>query len=202
MHQNWTKNDWSKVLWSDETKICLNGSDGRRWTWKRSGELLKSKHVKKTIKYDKSIMVWGCFTSAGVGDIYIIPDILTSHKYVRILSDHMVPSARRLFDAAYIFQQDNDPKHTAKNTKTYLQSKNIDVMQWPAQSPYLNPIENLWFKLKQDIRKAKCEKMIDFPNLLRKCWNDIDPDYCKKLVDSMPARIDQVIKNKGLWTKY
>jgi len=103
IHQNWTEDAWSKVLWSDETKICLHGSDGRRWTWKRSGEALKPKHVKKTIKFEKSVMVWGCFSSAGVGDFYIITDIMTSAKYVRILTDHMIPSARRLIGSEFTF---------------------------------------------------------------------------------------------------
>ena len=55
-YQNWTVDNWKKVLWSDETKICLNGSDGRRWTWRRPGELMQHKHVKQTTKHDKCVM--------------------------------------------------------------------------------------------------------------------------------------------------
>ena len=72
-------------MWSDETKICLHGSDGRRWTWRKKGEQLKAKHVKQTIKFDQYVMVWGCFSSNGVGDFYIIKDKLTSSGYIRIL---------------------------------------------------------------------------------------------------------------------
>ena len=129
-------------------------------------------------------MAWGCFSSAGVGDIYIITDILTQPKYVRILSAHLIPSASRLIGPDYIFQQDNDP------------------WPWPAQSPDLNPIENLWHHLKQEIRKAKVSHIDQLVDTIKNCWYSISPDYCKKLSDSMPTRIDETIRNKGSWTKY
>ena len=70
-------------------------------------------------------MAWGYFSWNGVGRIHVIEDTLTSPKYVRILSNHMLPSAHELFNGEFIFQQDGDSKHTAKNTKAWLQGKNI-----------------------------------------------------------------------------
>ena len=201
-YQNWTVEDWKKVLWSDETKICLHGSDGKRWTWRKAGERLQPKHVKQTIKHDKYVMAWGCFGWNGVGAIHIINDTLTSAKYVRILSDHMVPSAAKLFEERFVFQQDNDPKHTAKNTKKWLESQNIELMEWPPQSPDLNPIENLWYMLKIEIGKLNLKKLDEVPEALKNCWNTISKERCQSLIESMPKRIDELIKNKGLWTKY
>lgn len=202
MYKNWTIDDWKRVLWSDETKINLHGSDGKVWTWKRKNEPLQPKHVKQTIKHDKSIMAWGCFSSSGIGDLHIIDGTMTSAKYVRILSDHMLPSAERLIGQNFIFQHDNDPKHTAENTEKWMKRKNIPKLIWPSQSPDINPIENLWFELKKKIGAKKLKKVNQLEQAVRDAWSEISQDYCERLVESMPRRIDQVIRNKGLWTKY
>lgn len=201
-YQNWTVNDWRRVLWSDETKICLNGSDGRRWTWKRQGEQLKPKHVKQTIKHDRYLMVWGCFGWNGVGQIKVIDGTLTSSQYVRILSNHMLPSGESLIGSNFVFQHDNDPKHTAKNTKQWLNEKDIVVLEWPSQSPDMNPIENLWFELKKKVKAMKLKSLKELPEAIVTCWNSLEKSLCEKLVDSMPDRIDDLLKNKGSWTKY
>ena len=201
-YKNWTKDDWKRVIWSDETKICLHGSDGRRWTWRKPGEMLKPKDVKQTRKFDKSIMVWGCLNSTGTGSICQINGTMTSHKYVRILSEHLIPSANRLVGNNYIFQQDNDSKHTAKNTMEWFKSKNIEVLSCPAHSQDLNPIENVWMYVKSEIRKANCVNIEQLIEKTEEIWKSIPNDYLMKLIDSMPDRIDQVIKNNGYWTKY
>ena len=110
----WTVDDWKRVLFSDESKINRRGSDGKIWTWRKTGGILKSKHIKQTVKHDGSIMVWGCYCFvAGIGDIHVIEGYMNAAIYKRMLSSHMIPSARRLFPGTYVFQQDNDPKHRA-----------------------------------------------------------------------------------------
>ena len=83
--------------------------------------------------------VWGCFTSSGVGRLYKIPGIMDSKMYKQILIHQLIPSANELFkDKSWVFQQDNDPKHTANNVKNYLKNKKLVVLssQW---APDVNP---------------------------------------------------------------
>ena len=201
-HQSWTIDDWKNVLFTDETKINKMGSDGKTWTWKRPNEPLQAKHVKQTVKHDASVMAWGCFSSSGVGNITVVEGHMNAPMYIRILSSHMIPSARRLFEETYIFQHDNDPKHTALAVKAYLEKKRIKVLDWPSQSPDLNPIENLWHKLKTLIHNEKVTKLSELPEVMKKCWESISPEYCNKLVESMPRKMDQLVSNKGLWIQY
>ena len=90
--------------------------------------------------------VWSCFTAKGVGNLYHIKGIIDQKMYKQILIHHMRPSMMKLGGKETIFfQQDNDPKHTAKTVKDYTKrAKYLVLDNWPTQSPDLNPTENFW----------------------------------------------------------
>ena len=115
----------------------------------------------------------------------------------------MKESVRQLFpDKDCIFQQDNDPKHTAKLNQRFLANYEVPTLPWPSQSPDLNPIENLWAILDHRA-KDRCPRNEDeLYDLLQEAWNALDVETLTKLADSMPARIQAVIANNGLPTKY
>ena len=117
-----------------------------------------------------------------------------------------MPSGKRLIGLPFIVLQDNDPKHTANSVKKYLQNKSnqghIEAFEFPAQSPDLNPIENLWKILKDQMKNVKTANLDDLFHKLTEIWNGIDVSYLYTLVESMPRRCKAVIAAKGMFTKY
>ena len=101
-------------------KINLFGSDGFNHVWQRPGEEYKDKCVMPTVKHGcGNVMVWGCMSAAGVGELYFIEGNMNSHMYCEILQQSMISSLQKLGRRA-VFQYDNDPKHTSKTTTALL----------------------------------------------------------------------------------
>ncbi len=123
--------------------------------------------------------------------------------YQDILEHLMLPPADQLYgDADFIFQQDLAPAHTAKGTKSWFNDHGVTVLDWPANSPDLNPIENLWGIVKRKMRDTRPNNADDLKATVKETWASIPPQQCHKLITSMPRRIEAVIKAKWAPTKY
>ncbi len=107
----------------------------------------------------------------------------------------MLSSADQLFkDTDFIFQQDLTPAHTAKITKSWLNVHGVGVLDWPENSPDLNPIENL---VKRNMRNKRPKNADELKATVKETWASIPPQQCHKLITSMPRRIEAVNKAKG-----
>ncbi len=119
---------WKHVLWSDETNINSLGSDGVKRVWRQPGEEYKDNCVLPTVKHgDGSVMVWGCMSAAGTGELQFIEGTMNVNMYLDILKQSMIPSLQRLGRGA-VFQHDNDPKQTSKMTTALLKKLRVKAI--------------------------------------------------------------------------
>uniref|UniRef100_A0A087XEF9 Transposase Tc1-like domain-containing protein n=1 Tax=Poecilia formosa TaxID=48698 RepID=A0A087XEF9_POEFO len=201
-HKEWTLDQWKSVLWSDESKFVIFGSNHRVFVRCRKHERMDSTCQVPTVKHGGGgVMVWGCFAGDTVGDLFKIGGILNQHGYHTILQRHAIPSGLRLVGPSFIFQQDSDPKHTSRLCKGYLTKKESDgvlrQMTWPPQSLDLNPIEMVWGELDRRVKAKGPISAKHLWELLQDCWKTISGDYLLKLIKRMPRVCEAVIKAKG-----
>lgn len=195
---------WKSVIFSDESKFNIFGSDGKKMVWRKKGTALAEKNLLPTVKHGGGhVMVWGCMSSNGVGKLHFIDGIMNAKMYLDILEHNLNQSAEMLgIKDNFYFQQDNDPKHTARIVKEWLLYRVQNKLETPPQSPDINPIENLWAYLDKKVRKHKISNKIDLKRILEKEWYSISSEYTKNLIESIPRRLKAIIENKGLPTKY
>ncbi len=140
-------------------------------------------------------MIWAAMSSAGVGPLCFLKSTVNAAIYQEILEHSMLPSADKLYgDADFIFQQALAPALTAKGTKSWLNYHGVTLLDWPANSPDLNPKENLWGIVKRKIRDTRPNNADDLKAAIK--------EQCHRRIASIPCRIDAVIHAKGGPTKY
>uniref|UniRef100_A0A034WUD9 Transposable element Tcb1 transposase n=1 Tax=Bactrocera dorsalis TaxID=27457 RepID=A0A034WUD9_BACDO len=148
-------------------------------------------------------MVWGCMSSAGVGNLTFVEGNMNRFSYLDILKANVKQSVTKLgIESNFAFYQDNDPKHTSEVAKMWLIHNCPKLLQPPPQSPDLNVIEHVWEELARRVYKNRFSSINDLKSAIMAEWLKIQPDFCKKLVESMPRRLQAVLTAKGYATKY
>ena len=201
-HLNLNVHDWENYLFSDETKFNLINSDGKTYIRRQVEEKFDKQCTIRTVKHGGgSLMYWGVFSSLGTAPLVLTKDTINQHRYIKIL-EHLLSYIAKNNFTNFKFVQDNVPCHSAKFIKTWLQSQNLSVIDWPLQSPDLNCIENLWSIIKNKVKKENSQNLHQLNEVVKLAWSNIDTETCIKLIHSMPKHSNTVIKSKGFSTKY
>ncbi|KAI4900014.1 hypothetical protein NFI96_005108 [Prochilodus magdalenae] len=192
------------------TKATISNTlrrQGLRSCSARRVPLLKPVHIQARLKFAREHLdvpeeywenvIWG------PGRLVRVHERMNGAMYCEILGANLLPSARAMkMKRGWVFQHDNDPKHTARATKEWLRKKHFKVLEWPSQSPDLNPIENLWRELKVRVARRQPQNITALEEICMEEWANIPATVCANLVKTYRKRLTSVIANKGYTTKY
>lgn len=195
---------WNNIIFSDESKFEIFGKRKPAKIWRTKNSEFAEQNLVSTVKHGGgSVMVWGCMAAGGVGNLVFIETTMNKMEYLNILKENLKPSVEKLrLDRGWIFQQDNDPKHTSKIVKEWLLYHTPKQLDHPPQSPDLNPIEHLWEHLDREIRKKEIRSKDSLKSAILEEWQKISREVTENLVNSMPRRLQAVIQANGKQTKY
>uniref|UniRef100_A0A3B4Z7B4 Transposase Tc1-like domain-containing protein n=1 Tax=Stegastes partitus TaxID=144197 RepID=A0A3B4Z7B4_9TELE len=201
-HQNWTIEE--NVAWSDESRFLLRHSDGRVRIWRQQHESMDPSCLVSTVQAGGGgVMVWGIFSWHTLGPLVPIEHRVNATVYLSIVAGHVHPFMTTVYPSIDgYFQQDNAPCHKAPIISDwFLEHDNeFTVLQWPPQSPDLNPIEHLWDVVEREIRIMDVQptNLQQLRVAIMSIWSKISEECFQYLVESMPQRIKAVLKAKGV----
>ena len=193
---------WETVVFSDEKKFNLDGPDGNQYYWH---DLRKEpQYFSKRQMGGGSCMVWGAFGYHGTSEIVFISGRQRSTNYVNTLEMHLLPFGDTICGHEWIFQQDNASIHSSHQTKTWLEENRIEVLDWPARSPDLNPIENIWGIIVRDVyvNGRQFRSINELREAITKSLASIPKKILQNLITSMHKRLIKVIKKNGRFIGY
>jgi len=188
---------WERTIFSDEKWFSIDGPDDWRSYIKKAETIYRPKHQKK----GGGIMVWAMALPNGLLSFRILDRDFKSQKYIDLLSETIVPICKLNYGDTFWFQQDNSRIHTARIVKNWMASANFPVIEWPARSPDLNIMENIW-KMLEDIIYDR-SPIISLSDLKQEVQNGFFLLNSSKrgtiihLYETFRKRLIKVIENNG-----
>jgi transposase len=208
-HQKWGFEEWSKVIWTDETSVELGKQSSQVLVWRSPGEEFNEDCLVPTFKSGRqSLMMWSCMAHGKLGPLVFLPcDRRDGKAYVDLIMSG--PLWRFYVDltrerGTVRVMEDGAPIHRSMAAKNFRTANSINILRHPAQSPDLNPIEHVWKQLKVMVNKrpVRPKSLPELQMALLEEWARIDHNLTKKLVESMPNRVACVVQAKGGPTRY
>ena len=208
LRYNWSRRhrqtNFNYWLFSDESSFELADlcAPKRQYVHRRNGEANLDCCVQPAnVKDRRSLMVWGVISREGRVCLAFVHGVIDRWQYIQLLQQYLLPYLDNLplnTLAQTIYQDDNARPHRAIVVQNFCMHNGIQRPIWPAYSPDLNPIENVWAEMKKFVAARHPRTLQDLRRLILAAWERvITPDFCRRLYDGLPGRIRRVIGKRG-----
>ncbi|KAE8985007.1 hypothetical protein PR002_g22767 [Phytophthora rubi] len=193
---------WPLIIFSDEKKFNLDGPDGYKHYW-RDIRRPPRRYLSRQ-NGGGSLMVWGAFGVKGKSELVVLEGRQKSSDYIYTISEKMLPFAHAKYGTDNVFMQDNASIHASYETMDFFKEEGVTVLDWPARSPDLNPIENVWAILARKVygNGKQYVSVAELTVAVQDAWKSVTMQGLHKLLDSMPARCFEVARKNGDKTHY
>ena len=196
-HVTWTQSDWALVLFTDESRFCVDFTDRRARVWRMLNERFAPVRVAEDDRFVGSVMVWAGISVQGKTDLHVIDNgTFPALRYVNEILDVYVRPYAGAVGENFILMDDNARAHRAHLTDQYLEQATIVRMEWPARSPDLNPIEHAWDMLQTAVssRPVQPASVQELRQSLLEEWDQIPQYKIRRLISSMRRLCQAVIE--------
>ena len=204
-YSSWTMDEWKNVIWTDESSIELGHNSRQVRVWRNEEDAYLEECLVPTFKSGRSsIMVWGAIAWGKKSELVVLEkgrrtasdfvDQVYEGGLLRFLEGFSTP----------ILMEDGAPIHRAIVAKNWRESHGVTKMVWPAQSPDMNPIENLWKILKDEVQKRFQQGMSleTYKDVVIEAWNSIEIEKINSLIEGVPGRLECLKKTRGGSTRF
>lgn len=204
-HALWTPQQWSCVMFSDESRFSLHSDSRRTFIWRAPGTRYHQENTIERHRYGGAgWLVWGGIILGSRTDLHVQSVTMTGHIYRDVILEQHVRLFRGAMGPEFLYMDDNARPHRANIVHECLQSEDITRMDWPAYSPDLNPIEHVWDMLGRRIaaRQPPPNCLSDLRRALLDEWCNLPQDQIDNLILSMRRRCEACIASSGRHTPY
>jgi len=189
-----------KIIFSDESNFTVLNRKNRVLIRRHHNENFHSRFIVPRLQGGGgSVGIWGCITYHGPGLSLLYDGRMNQYNYIETLENASIPTRNIFFsgDDQWVFQQDNAPCHKAKSVTAWFKANQVNVLSWPARSPDLKPIENVWSWIDRKLTKAPVTSAETLKQSLKEFFDQVSVEYCQNLFNSIKRRCQLCLENKG-----
>ncbi|CAI2369964.1 unnamed protein product [Moneuplotes crassus] len=189
--------NWESVIFLDESTFYINSAWNRK-RWVHKSQLNYYSNKAKGTKLN----VLGAICAKGRLPVHAFEEKMNSELFIEIIG-MILTEATKLFEGEKIYLcMDNASYHNSKEVKDYLDKENVVKLPWPAYSPDLNPIENVWGLMKTSMGNKVYTTLYSLRKAIYDHWDNLNDDLRKRICNSMPTRLNKCIEEEGILLKY